>query len=149
MKKKLSPCFKKNERGVALIEFTIIAPILILLVLGIVEFGWMFNGWITITGAAREGARIASVLRVFEDNYVPPENGESGSWDDYIIEAVKNHATPTFSESNVSVSTNRGYDAPEDGEYIVIEVEGILNPLVGFFIRNPQTLYGEATMRTE
>ena len=141
MKKLFLHRLKKNERGVALLEFALVAPILILLVLGILEFGWLFNGWITINGAAREGARIATVLRVFENNYT----GEGGLWQDYIEAAVKEHATPLFSEADVSataVLTN-------NGSRIEVRVNGTMQPLVGFYVHGPQSLQGEAIMRVE
>ena len=46
-----------RRRGQALVEFALIAPILILLVMGIVEFGRVFMAQQTITSASREGAR--------------------------------------------------------------------------------------------
>ena len=52
---------KKNERGQALVEFALLAPILVLLVLGVIQFGIIFYGQITITASSREGARMASV----------------------------------------------------------------------------------------
>jgi Flp pilus assembly protein TadG len=52
---------RENERGAALVEFAILAPLLILLVLGIVEFGWIFGQFNDVRHAAREGARFAAV----------------------------------------------------------------------------------------
>ena len=51
----------KSEKGASAVEFALILPILIILVFGIVQFGIAFNNYITITHAAREGARIAAV----------------------------------------------------------------------------------------
>ncbi|MBA7508123.1 hypothetical protein ES705_00043 [subsurface metagenome] len=51
----------KSEKGASAVEFALILPILIMLVFGIVQFGIAFNNYITITHAAREGARIAAV----------------------------------------------------------------------------------------
>lgn len=130
--------FRKNDKGVAAVEFALIAPILILLVLGIIEFGWLFNGWITINGAAREGARVATVLRVFEDI-------EGVSWQGYIEEAVKEHATPFFSESDVSSTATLS----ESDSRITVRARGTMQPLVGFFVTGPQSLQGEAIMRVE
>ena len=57
------PCnqFKANEKGQSLVEFALLLPILLLLLLGIIQFGIIFNGQITVTSAAREGARLAAV----------------------------------------------------------------------------------------
>lgn len=52
---------KSREDGAALVEFAVVAPLLILLVLGIVEFGWLFGQYNDVRHGAREGARYASV----------------------------------------------------------------------------------------
>lgn len=41
-----------------MVELALIVPILIFLVLGVVEFGRVFNAYMTIQHAAREGARL-------------------------------------------------------------------------------------------
>ena len=49
----------KGNRGAELIEFALVLPLLLLLVLGIVDFGFLFPRLEVVTNAAREGARIA------------------------------------------------------------------------------------------
>ena len=49
----------RSERGAELIEFALVFPILLLVVLGIVDFGFLFQRMEVVTNAAREGARIA------------------------------------------------------------------------------------------
>lgn len=51
----------KDERGQAVAEFAMIVPIFLLLVFAIVDFGMGFHAWITVTNAAREGARLGAV----------------------------------------------------------------------------------------
>jgi Flp pilus assembly protein TadG len=46
-----------RERGAAAVEFALVVPILLLLVLGIAEFGRAYNTSTTLSAAAREGAR--------------------------------------------------------------------------------------------
>ena len=48
---------KNSKRGQSLVEFALIVPILVLLVMGIVEFGRIFMAQQAITNASREGAR--------------------------------------------------------------------------------------------
>ncbi len=50
-----------DERGANLVEFAIVMPFLVLLLLGIVEFGWVFSQNNDIRHGAREGARAAAV----------------------------------------------------------------------------------------
>lgn len=49
----------KSERGAELVEFALVLPLLLLVVLGIAEFGFIFMRYEVVTNAAREGARIA------------------------------------------------------------------------------------------
>ncbi|GAB3350947.1 TadE/TadG family type IV pilus assembly protein [Modestobacter lapidis] len=46
-----------GERGASAVEFALIVPLLIVLVLGIAEFGHAFSVQGTLSSAAREGAR--------------------------------------------------------------------------------------------
>ena len=50
---------KNNERGAALIETAITIPIILLIAVGIFEFGRAYQTWQVLTNAAREGARVA------------------------------------------------------------------------------------------
>ena len=52
----------RSERGAELIEFALTLPLLLLLVLGIIEFGFMFQEYEVVTNAAREGARIGALI---------------------------------------------------------------------------------------
>jgi Flp pilus assembly protein TadG len=52
---------KSRERGAAAVEMALVLPVLLLIIFGIVDFGRMLNAQITITQAAREGARVAAV----------------------------------------------------------------------------------------
>jgi Flp pilus assembly protein TadG len=49
------------QRGATAVEMAIVLPILFLLLFGIIEFGFIFNRWITVTHAAREGVRTYSL----------------------------------------------------------------------------------------
>ena len=49
----------KGEEGSELIEYALVLPMLLLVVLGIVEFGFIFQRYEVLTNAAREGARVA------------------------------------------------------------------------------------------
>ena len=51
----------KNNRGQALVEFALIIPVLLLLVVGVMEFGLVINQYMVVAEAAREGARSAAL----------------------------------------------------------------------------------------
>lgn len=52
-----------GEGGAAAVEFALVLPILIILMFFIVEFGRLYNIQISLTGAAREGARSMAINR--------------------------------------------------------------------------------------
>jgi Flp pilus assembly protein TadG len=58
----------RREDGQAITEFALILPVLVALLLGIIQFGIVFNNYLTITDAARAGARKAAVSRFLGDN---------------------------------------------------------------------------------
>lgn len=49
------------EEGAALVEFALVLPVLLVLLLGMLDFGKAFNYWIDQTHLANEGARWAAV----------------------------------------------------------------------------------------
>jgi Flp pilus assembly protein TadG len=52
---------KTADRGTAAVEFVLIVPVLLLIVFGIIDFGRALNAQISLTGAAREGVRLAAL----------------------------------------------------------------------------------------
>jgi Flp pilus assembly protein TadG len=50
-----------DDSGAALVEFALIAPLLLILLFGMIDFGKAFNYWIDETHLANEGARWAVV----------------------------------------------------------------------------------------
>lgn len=52
---------EERERGAAAVEFGLVAPVLLLLLGGIVEFSHAYNLQISVTQAAREAARAMAV----------------------------------------------------------------------------------------
>lgn len=49
------------DRGAAAVELALVLPVLLLIVMGIVDFGIAYNRQITLSGGAREGARWLSL----------------------------------------------------------------------------------------
>ncbi|MEL4106868.1 TadE/TadG family type IV pilus assembly protein [Oscillospiraceae bacterium WX1] len=51
----------KGEEGQSAVEFALVLPILIVLLCGIIDFGWLYSCDIAATNAAREAARYTAV----------------------------------------------------------------------------------------
>jgi hypothetical protein len=52
---------RDREKGASAVEFAIVLPLLVLLVFGIMEAGWLFAQQVELRNATREGARLAVV----------------------------------------------------------------------------------------
>ncbi len=61
------PIRRSRERGAAVVEFALVLPLLLMLVLGAIDWGWYFYTREVVTNAAREGARAGSVSAVGTD----------------------------------------------------------------------------------
>lgn len=53
----------RSETGAALVEFVLVLPLVLVLLLGMLDLGKAFNYWIDETHLAHEGARFAAVNR--------------------------------------------------------------------------------------
>ncbi|MGZ6296388.1 MAG: TadE/TadG family type IV pilus assembly protein [Candidatus Limnocylindrales bacterium] len=53
---------EERSRGQSLVEFAVLVPVFMLILIGMLEFGLMFNHNLTLQYATREGARVGSAL---------------------------------------------------------------------------------------
>lgn len=59
---------RTSDEGASAVETSLVLPVLILLVFGIIEFGLLFNRLQGVHAAAREGARLGSIVDVSIDD---------------------------------------------------------------------------------
>lgn len=52
---------RASERGAVAVEFAIVAPVLVMLLLGIMEFSRAYNAQASLSAAAREGVRVMAI----------------------------------------------------------------------------------------
>ena len=134
---------RENSRsGQALVEFALVVPILLLILLGIVDFARAWNVYEVLTDAAREGAREWVV-----------DNGKD--WDAEIVPIIQAAGARAGISIDASDVTLAEPDGPGKGNPAVvrIEYEHRLN-WVGIFMAMAQgdrdlTLITEFVMRNE
>ena len=61
MIKKLLQKTKEEENGQAIVEFALVLPLLLLIICGILDFGWIYVNQYKVQSAAYAGARYASI----------------------------------------------------------------------------------------
>jgi Flp pilus assembly protein TadG len=83
----------KDQTGSALVEFTLVLPVLLFLMLGVAQFGLIFYNYISVTNAAAYGARIFAVSRGSPTAYASTVN-------------AINSAAPNLSGLTITLSVN-------------------------------------------
>jgi hypothetical protein len=95
MEIKQNPNSNKRNQGQTLAEFALTLPILLLLLFGIIEFGRLFQSWVTIQNAVRAAARYVVTGRYDEIRYpsldvvIPCKSGG-------VTLAVGNYLAPLY-----------------------------------------------------
>ncbi len=93
----------RREEGQALVEMAIALPVLLLLLIGIIQFGLLLNKYITLTDAARAGARQLAI-----------EAGSSDPCDPAVAQALisgsaiglqSSQVTPSFTAMSTTSTT--------------------------------------------
>jgi Flp pilus assembly protein TadG len=135
----------RNERGAALLETAITIPIILLIAVGIFEFGRAYQTSQVLTNAAREGARIAIL---------------SATTDDQVQTTVVNYMTsgglPNATTAAVDINRNVGLGT-NTASRVTINYPFqfiVLNPVVrlvspGSRTGEPLTMQSVALMRNE
>jgi Flp pilus assembly protein TadG len=78
--------FARAESGAEMIEFGLTLPLMLLVVLGIIEFGFVFQQYEVVTNAAREGARVA-ILPNYANTVTAAQTNVTARVDEYLTSA--------------------------------------------------------------
>ena len=136
-------CQRLNgSEGQALIEFALILPLFLLLLFGMIDFGRAYSASVTLTNAAREGARFG---------VISPNNFTG------ITNRVQTTAGP-YNDSNLTVtpscspSCSSGNDVIVQTTYqfsFITPLAAIANFVSGGALPSTLTLKSSANMRIE
>ena len=102
----------RSERGQTIVEFAFVAPLLIVLVLGIVQFGVTFNHYLTVTDAARVAARDAASGRFSNITVAAVQQSArdaASELDQTQLQVVAANPTWNVPQSDVSVTVSYPY----------------------------------------
>ncbi len=130
-----------GQRGAVLVEMAVVAPILLVLVFGIMESGWFFTQQVELNNASREGARLAVV------DYGPA-----------AVIAAETCARAALSGSGATVTVTRSVvldpevgDPPGTPESVTVTMAKNYSSLTGFLdpIFDGLAMSSTVEMRTE
>ena len=135
-----------SERGAALLEAAITLPMILLVCVGIFEFGRAYQTWQVLTNAAREGARVAVI---------------QGTTDSQITTTVQNYmkggALSAYKSATVTITHGIPLTGADTGTQVQINYPFtfiVLNPVVRLIAPKsttgaPITMVSSALMRNE
>ncbi|MDP4092184.1 MAG: TadE/TadG family type IV pilus assembly protein [Bacillota bacterium] len=125
----------KSQKGQSLVEMALILPILLILVMGIIDFGLLFGNYMTIDNASREGARNAVV----------------GKTDTQVTDIVQG-MTQNLDRADMKITIYPGQSVRKKGDEVTITVEydnKLITPIISAIIPNPVHLTAKTVMRME
>lgn len=125
----------KKNKAQALVEFVIVLPILLLILMGIIQFGLVLNAYLTITNISREGARAAAV----GTSYIDVDN--------LIISSAPNLDSEQL---NINISPSEGNR--KSGETLTASITynyKLTVPIISKLFNNEILLKAETSMRIE
>ena len=148
------PYTARREDGQATVEFAIVIPLLLLLVVGIFEFGKAFNYWIDLNHLSNEGARWAAVDKV------PPYDGKPGNAnpgcsdiEDYLLSQMNTGDLKSkVTAANITINVDSPSGQPQVGDPVTVSIKapGYKIASLGEAINlGTVTLGSKSTMRLE
>ncbi|MBR6620689.1 MAG: pilus assembly protein [Clostridia bacterium] len=131
---------QKREEGQAMVEFALILPIFLLILCGIIDFGWLFYNQLSLNNACREGARYAVVHT--------DENADTQS----IINHIENISSTVFANDGVDITVT--YSSPSDptaGDVTVSMQADIsfFTPVLSTILGKEKTITSTVIMKVE
>jgi Flp pilus assembly protein TadG len=131
-----------GEAGVAVVEFALVAPLLLILVFGIIDLGRAYSTLNQLAASAREGARYAAVL----------PNPVSSSAQAQVRQTVKQFSLrqlggPPVSDDQIAVTLDNAAGT------VTVAIRAypfqLVTPLVGVVGRRTMPITRQATFRWE
>lgn len=123
-----------KKRAAAAVEMAIVTPLLLTMLFGIIEFGWLFTVRNSMVNAAREGARLGAL---------------PGSTESEITARVQTMLEPMNLDDNATINVTMP-TSDDPVVTVVVTVPRAQVSLVGnFFGFTSGTVEGQASMRAE
>ena len=126
----------RRSRAAAIVEFAVVLPLLLTILFGIIEYGFVFMVRLTLQNAAREGCRVA-VLGHMDSPYSE------------VTQRIDDVMAPT-GQTTYTVQMSHAIDACDPMETITITIPyNDVSLMGGFFGSHDFDLGGSASMRKE
>ncbi|MBQ2903937.1 MAG: pilus assembly protein [Clostridia bacterium] len=131
---------EKSEDGQAMVEFALVLPVFLLILCGIIDFGWLFYNQLSLNNACREGARYAVV------------NTAEGGSTQAIKSHIENLTTNVFANDGVDISieyTSQGDPTAGDIKVSLEADISFFTPVLSSVLGKEKTITSTVIMKVE
>ncbi len=125
----------KNNKGQSLVEFTMILPLVLLILMGILTFGIMLNTYLTLSHISKEGARMGAL-------------GESDA--DIIAKMID--ISPALDHTRLDIEINPVQGSRSSGDTVTVSSEyqfQVIVPIISNIVGDVVSLEAQTSMRVE
>jgi len=126
---------RKSEQGQALVEMALVLRLFFLLLFGVIEMGRVGYAYISISNAAREGGRVATI----------------GGTDLEIKSSIEN-AAPSLDSASLTITIFPSESNRQSGQEVKVNVTypvQLFIPIINNIIANPVVVSSSIVMRQE
>ena len=117
---------KRKSRGQSIVEFAIILPVLLLMVLAALDLGRAFLGWVVLNNAARVGANYAAL---HPDAWgTPGDSADQATYSSLVADA-RDDASIALSACNAAVPSPAFPTGTDIGDFSEVVLECDFNPI--------------------
>ncbi|HET9731331.1 MAG TPA: TadE family protein [Acidimicrobiales bacterium] len=138
---------RNDERGASLVEFALILPIFMVMLMGMIDFGLVFGGYVSLRGGVQAGARLASV-----NNYNTGDCSSPSATTEMVCAIAARVGTnlPGATSSAIKVGIDIGGGQPGVDDVLVCEQTGITSTTgLTSWILSGKTITSESRLRLE
>lgn len=130
--------FIHKQQGQTLVELALILPILVILLMGTIEFGRIFFSYLTVTNASREAVRSTVIYTGKDDAYIQQKVADAAYWLDAADLTVEvTPSSPANRTTGVPLTVKVSYPVE------------LFTPVLSDILSNPFIVKAETTMRIE
>jgi Flp pilus assembly protein TadG len=130
--------WRESDTGQALVEFTLILPVMLILLFALVDFGRGFYTWLLITNAAREGARAGATqvdeaaieARVFDSFCSDYAAGDCGLDESKVGIDIDNAQGDRGTTLSVDLTYDFEFVTPLSDLLVLIGGDSLANPTI-------------------
>ncbi len=137
-----------SQRAQSLVEFSLVLPLLMILVFGIIDFGMGFHSWMTMSNAAREGARIAATHAASSGSVHCSPLPASGTIERRICDTAAN-LNPSKITMTVTNADPGGIKSGQAVTVLVVYTYDMITPFAAYVHVSPLTMTTSVQMRLE